>query len=314
MWGLLGRIAQLVRALPLQGRGHRFDPCSAYHDVVTDFLRGRRSAWLGRQIVNLEVAGSNPVGPAIFSYGSCARAMLFRSGFVEFLSSLSLVSKIVLLALVLFSIASWAIILYKWRLFRALETSDRRFLKAFTGHEYPLEASREVPHYQGSALVAVYAEVAVCYQLGGNNGEGVRLAEESARIGDEGLPTQRYVERVLAHAIQEQINKAESYLPFLATTGNITPFVGLLGTVLGIIDAFREIGLQGTASISAVAPGVAEALVATAAGLFTAIPAVIAYNYFLSRVRQMAFRMDRFAIELTNALEMRGIREGTGQR
>ena len=83
--------------------------------------------------------------------------------------------------------------------------------------------------------------------------------------------------------------------------------------MLGIIDAFREIGVQGTASISAVAPGVAEALVATAAGLFTAIPAVIAYNYFLSRVREMAFRMDRFAIELTNALEMRGIREGAGQ-
>jgi len=160
--------------------------------------------------------------------------------------------------------------------------------------------------------VAVYTEVAVCYQLDGN-GERPKVAIERLGAGGDELPTQRYVERVLAHAIQEQINKTESYLPFLATTGNITPFVGLLGTVLGIIDAFREIGVQGTASISAVAPGVAEALVATAAGLFTAIPAVIAYNYFLSSVRSMAFRMDRFAIELTNALEMRGIREGVGQ-
>jgi biopolymer transport protein TolQ len=88
----------------------------------------------------------------------------------------------------------------------------------------------------------------------------------------------------------------------LATTGNITPFVGLLGTVMGIIDAFREIGAQGTASISAVAPGVAEALVATAAGLFTAIPAVIAYNYFLTRIRRTAFRMDAVAVELLASL------------
>ncbi|TLY24685.1 MAG: hypothetical protein E6K64_06060 [Nitrospirae bacterium] len=109
--------------------------------------------------------------------------------------------------------------------------------------------------------------------------------------------------------MQEQITRTEAELPFLATTGNVTPFIGLLGTVLGIIDAFREIGVQGTASIAAVAPGVAEALVATAAGLFTAIPAVIAYNYFLTRVRRMAFQMDRFAIELTNALETRGIQE-----
>jgi biopolymer transport protein TolQ len=238
--------------------------------------------------------------------------MLFRFGLFEFLSSLGLVSKIVLLSLVLFSVGSWAVILYKWRFFRTLEGADQRFLKAFSRYKYPLEASRGVHLHKGSSVAAVYVEVAVCYQPDGNGGSS-RSAVEGLGAGGEGLPTQRYVERVLAHSIQEQVNKTESYLPFLATTGNITPFVGLLGTVLGIIDAFHEIGVQGTASISAVAPGVAEALVATAAGLFTAIPAVIAYNYFLSRVRQMAFRMDRFAIELTNALEMRGLREGAGQ-
>ncbi len=238
--------------------------------------------------------------------------MLFRFGLVDFFSSLGLVSKIVLLTLVLFSVGSWTVILYKWRFFRALEAADQRFLKAFSRYEYPLEASRDVHLHKDSGVAAVYVEVAVCYQLDGNGG-GSRLPIEGLGNGGEGLPTQRYVERVLAHAIQEQINKTESYLPFLATTGNITPFVGLLGTVLGIIDAFHQIGTQGSASIQAVAPGVAEALVATAGGLFAAIPAVIAYNYFLSRVRSMAFRMDRFAIELTNALEMRGIREGAGQ-
>jgi biopolymer transport protein TolQ len=107
-----------------------------------------------------------------------------------------------------------------------------------------------------------------------------------------------FIERTAAHLSHSQLSRLEAYLPFLATTGNITPFVGLLGTVLGIIDAFREIGAQGTASIAAVAPGVSEALVATAAGLFTAIPAVIAYNYFLTRIRRTAARMDTVTIEL----------------
>ena len=106
--------------------------------------------------------------------------------------------------------------------------------------------------------------------------------------------------------MQGQISRQESYLPFLATTGNITPFIGLLGTVLGIIDAFQEIGKMGTASIAAVAPGVAEALVATAAGLLTAIPAVIAYNYFLTRIRRSVFRAESFGIEFMNALPVKG--------
>jgi biopolymer transport protein TolQ len=124
----------------------------------------------------------------------------------------------------------------------------------------------------------------------GNNGASV------------GPVDQHVIERTASHLAQSQLSRLETYLPFLATTGNVTPFVGLLGTVMGIIDAFREIGTQGTASISAVAPGVAEALVATAAGLFTAIPAVIAYNYFLIRIRSTAFRLDSVTIELLSSL------------
>jgi biopolymer transport protein TolQ len=106
------------------------------------------------------------------------------------------------------------------------------------------------------------------------------------------------MERTAAHLAQGQISKLESFLPFLATTGNICPFIGLLGTVMGIIDSFREIGTQGTASIAAVAPGVSEALIATAAGLFAAIPAVVAYNYFLVRIRRAAMHMDSVVVEL----------------
>jgi len=238
--------------------------------------------------------------------------MLFRSGLFGLLSSLSLVSKVVLLVLLGFSIFSWALILYKWRFFRDQEAADERFLRAFEKVHDPLEAFRRVDRHRSSGVASVYAEVAKCYQVLGN---GAIKGREIAPAGDDTdrIPTQYYVERILGHAIQEQISRNETYLPFLATTGNITPFIGLLGTVLGIIDAFREIGVQGTASISAVAPGVAEALVATAAGLFAAIPAVIAYNYFLGRVRRQASRMERFGIDWVNVLARRKVKESVRQ-
>ena len=238
--------------------------------------------------------------------------MLFRSGLFGLLSSLSLVSKVVLLILLGFSIFSWALILYKWRFFRDQAAADERFLRAFEKVHDPLEAFRRVDRHRSSAVASVYAEVAKCYQVLGN---GAIKGREIAPAADETdkIPTQYYVERILGHAIQEQISRNETYLPFLATTGNITPFIGLLGTVLGIIDAFREIGVQGTASISAVAPGVAEALVATAAGLFAAIPAVIAYNYFLGRVRRQASRMERFGIDWMNVLARRKVKESVRQ-
>jgi len=238
--------------------------------------------------------------------------MLFRSGLFGLLASLSLVSKVVLLVLLGFSIFSWALILYKWRFFRDQEAADERFLRAFEKVHDPLEAFRRVDRHRSSGVAAVYAEVAKCYQVLGN---GAIKGREIAPAADETdkIPTQYYVERILGHAIQEQISRNETYLPFLATTGNITPFIGLLGTVLGIIDAFREIGVQGTASIAAVAPGVAEALVATAAGLFAAIPAVIAYNYFLGRVRRQASRMERFGIDWMNVLARRKVKESVRQ-
>ena len=238
--------------------------------------------------------------------------MLFRSGLFGLLSSLSLVSKVVLLVLLGFSIFSWALILYKWRFFRDQEAADERFLRAFEKVHDPLEAFRRVDRHRSSAVASVYAEVAKCYQVLGN---GAIKGREIAPAADDSdrIPTQYYVERILGHAIQEQISRNETYLPFLATTGNITPFIGLLGTVLGIIDAFREIGVQGTASIAAVAPGVAEALVATAAGLFAAIPAVIAYNYFLGRVRRQASRMERFGIDWMNVLARRKVKESVRQ-
>ena len=109
--------------------------------------------------------------------------------------------------------------------------------------------------------------------------------------------------RTLRHASLREISWLERALIFLATTGNVTPFVGLFGTVWGIMDAFHSIGLTGSANLGAVAPGIAEALITTAAGLAAAIPGVIAYNYFLNRVKGAATRMDLFALEFAGVAE-----------
>ena len=222
---------------------------------------------------------------------------MFQSDPLSLLGSLGAVSKVVLLLLMCFSIASWAIILYKWAAFRSADAQDRRFMIILSKAKDADEVSRHAQRTSGSPCAKIYHDVME------------RLNQASSDNWDlhEGAPTfdRHLMERTAAHLVQGQIAKLESFLPFLATTGNISPFIGLLGTVMGIISAFREIGTQGTASISAVAPGVSEALIATAVGLFTAIPAVIAYNYFLTRIRRTAFYMDSVAVEMLALLPNR---------
>lgn len=218
---------------------------------------------------------------------------MFQTGLVGTLGSLGSVSKIVLVLLFGFSVISWAIIFVKWRAFRVADQEDKRFLSLLVKTRDLDELYRQVRRVEGSPSAIVFE--------GLMERVGSIRAEERNGTGSE--PVDRHViERTASHLGQIQLSRLEAYLPFLATTGNITPFIGLLGTVMGIIDAFREIGTQGTASISAVAPGVAEALIATAAGLFAAIPAVIAYNYFLTRIRSTAFRLDSVSIEMLSSL------------
>lgn len=218
---------------------------------------------------------------------------MFQAGPMGLIGSLGIVSKIVLLLLFCFSVISWAIILYKWVAFRTAEAKDRRFMAVLAKAKNVDEVTRHAQRTAGSPCAKVFHGVV---------DRLIRNSEESLEWNDGDSGTQGFdrhiMERTASHIAQGQIAKLESFLPFLATTGNISPFVGLLGTVMGIIDSFREIGMQGTASIAAVAPGVSEALIATAAGLFAAIPAVIAYNYFLTRIRRTAFHMDSVVVEL----------------
>jgi biopolymer transport protein TolQ len=222
------------------------------------------------------------------------------------LGSLGAVSKVVLLSLFLFSVTSWAVILYKWRVFRTADREDQRFFTAFTRMRDLDELYRQSKRVDGSPSARVFQGIMDRLWTAQNDGGGLSYGQGvSTRESVNAPADHHYVEKTVGYLVQNQISYLESYLPVLATTGNITPFIGLLGTVLGIIDSFREIGLQGTASIAAVAPGVSEALIATAAGLFTAIPAVIAYNYYLSRIRKMVFRIESFTVEVMHSLQAR---------
>lgn len=238
--------------------------------------------------------------------------MMLQASSLGFISSLGAVSKVVLLILFLFSVGSWAIILYKWWSFRSSEQQDRRFLSAYGRAQELDEMRRHARRAPASPSAAVFLGVLerVAPEREGFVRDHFSSDAGLEPSGDSPADAHQYLSRMASLLIQDQISKQEVYLPFLATTGNITPFIGLFGTVMGIIDAFQEIGKQGTASIAAVAPGVAEALVATAAGLFTAIPAVIAYNYYLSRIRKAAFRMEAFSVELLHVVEARAKQVG----
>lgn len=216
-----------------------------------------------------------------------------RADLFDLIASASLVSQLVLFVLLLFSILSWAIILYKWRLFRTIRKQDRRFLTIFEALDDPKEVRRRGATIAKSPLSDLFTE-----------------AYRSA-LHDEGMPVQRTdgasrrLERGLRQISDRQLLQEEEYLSGLATVANVSPFVGLFGTVFGIIQAFQEIGRHGSASIAAVAPGVAEALVATAAGLLAAIPAVVAYNYFLNQIRRHATQLDVFRQDLLALAEQR---------
>ncbi len=226
--------------------------------------------------------------------------MLFADP-MELLSSLGSLSIVILLTLAIFSVVSWAIIVHKWKRFRTIEEEDMQFLRAYEVRQQEVNELRiQAQDLEASPSAAVY--LGIIDRLPSTS-DLLNTSHQLENAQPYRVPEQQYLEKVSQHIIQNQISHQEAYLPFLATTGNLTPFIGLLGTVLGIISAFREIGVQGSASIASVAPGVAEALIATAAGLFAAIPAVIAYNYFLAKIRKTIFRVEAFGIEFLNSVQ-----------
>ena len=202
------------------------------------------------------------------------------------------VTKFVLVILLLLSVVSWAIIFYKWRVLRRAVAENRRFIAFYHKIEDMPDLKRRAEYLSYSPLAGVFLDVYNYLQP--------YLDPEMDRT-----LSMRSVQGWLRTAVERQIIRFEEHLTFLATTGNVSPFIGLFGTVLGIMDSFQAIGRLGTASISAVAPGVAEALLATAAGLFAAIPAVVAYNYYVNRVKILVGEMETFSAEFINRVEER---------
>ncbi|MGZ8449114.1 MAG: protein TolQ [Candidatus Deferrimicrobiaceae bacterium] len=207
--------------------------------------------------------------------------------------------KFILLMLIVFSVVSWAIIFLKFRLFKGIEKSQAEFAKAFAEGKNLAALYDRAEKMDRTPLTEVfrtgYLELTRIQR-----GRSAETAATGGRAG--GFPLDN-VERAMRKATNEEIALMETYLPFLATTGSATPFIGLFGTVWGIMNAFSGIAQTGSATLATVAPGIAEALIATAAGLAAAIPSVMAYNFFLNRVRAIATRLDSFSIEFVNFLE-----------
>jgi biopolymer transport protein TolQ len=195
----------------------------------------------------------------------------------------------VLVLLCIASLYSWMVILGKWSSFSKATKQSRRFLRAFRKASRLQEISAVASECPASPLAQVFEDVFETYKR---------------QTGGSGPPRNfTPLERTALTASSEAVSALEGRMTWLATIGSTSPFVGLFGTVMGVVEAFHGIATAGAGSIKAVAPGIAEALITTAAGLFVAVPAVVAYNQFQARIRVFASATDDFCRELLNSLE-----------
>jgi len=220
------------------------------------------------------------------SVGFC---LLLQVDFLDYIRRTQPVNIAIFVLLFIFSVSSWTIIFSKWSTLRRARASNARFLRAFrkaNGLEAVMVASEQ---FRPSPLVSVfdfgYTEINRQVQTRG------------------GFSNKAALERVLQLGTNEELARLEHNLNWLATTASVSPFIGLFGTVLGIIRAFEMLGSSGGTSLASVGPGISEALFATAVGLFAAIPAAIFYNHFGHMLKELGARMDDFALEFINLAE-----------
>mgnify|MGYP001045531910 FL=1 len=228
-----------------------------------------------------------------------------------------LMVQFVLLLLLFFSVTSWAIILLKFRYLRRAFAESAGFTEFFWKSRSLSDAFARSKQLRSSPVARIfrigYLELKKLDQSGiplSSRGTEAR-EEESGGLGSRftGLDN---VQRALRRATRSEVTKMTQMVPFLATTGNTTPFIGLFGTVWGIMNSFHGIGLRGSASLAVVAPGISEALVATAAGLAVAIPAVIFFNYFMNRIRVLESELESFSADFINIIEREMLRREGG--
>lgn len=225
---------------------------------------------------------------------------------IHMIQNASIVVQMVLLLLLFFSITSWAIIFIKYRYIRRAYKESAFFTDIFWESRDLAVAFKEAKDLPGSPVARIFR---IGYL------ELKRVTESDNLLpppANEGSPPVTLsgklagidnVKRSLNRAINTEVTRMTQMIPFLATTGNTTPFIGLFGTVWGIMNSFHGIGLRGSASLAVVAPGISEALVATAAGLAVAIPAVIAFNYFMQKIKIIEAELESFSADFLNIIE-----------
>jgi biopolymer transport protein TolQ len=225
-----------------------------------------------------------------------------NTGVVELVLRSGPAAKFVLLLLLVFSVVSWGIILHKLWYLRRVQRQTSTFRDVFRRSTKFSEVQAVCKTYEQSPLVGIFQA--------GHAELNTQLKQSAQEIGSPGAtpgrPTLKSlpaVDRALLRAAAVEVAKLERRLPLLATTASITPFIGLFGTVWGIMTSFQGIASVGSTSLGVVAPGIAEALIATAAGLFAAIPAVYFYNHFVAVVKDLTASMDDFALEFLNIAE-----------
>jgi biopolymer transport protein TolQ len=207
--------------------------------------------------------------------------------------------KFVLLLLFFFSLSSWTIIFMKLRLLKKFKDENERFLELFS-------SSREINKVYVQSKIFNSSPLAKIFRAGYtefNKSKTIQGNPDEAQVFQSQQQIVDYVHRAANRVLFTQNSRLERGLTFLATTGNASPFIGLFGTVWGIMTSFKSIGMKGSASLAVVAPGIAEALIATAAGLAAAIPAVVAFNYFNNRIRTSQTEMKNFISDLIGSLE-----------
>ncbi|HXG68010.1 MAG TPA: MotA/TolQ/ExbB proton channel family protein [Blastocatellia bacterium] len=212
------------------------------------------------------------------------------STLTELLLRSSPIAKAVLILLLIFSVASWAIIFTKWAALRKAEQATREFLERFRSRAKLSDLYVDSDTFRQSPLAHIF--LAGYHEITNQIGEGARRGRSLDAIS-----------RVLQSAVITEATRLERGLSWLATTANASPFIGLFGTVVGIVIAFQGLSTASASSIQSVAPGIAEALIATAAGIAAAVPAAIFYNYFLNKIKSLTATMDRFSLELLNMIE-----------
>ena len=212
------------------------------------------------------------------------------------------VGQLVMFTLLVFSLVSWTVVIMKVRLFKKVRLDSEDFIETFWNSTNLSEAYNTASEFeyspQAEVFVAGFGELEKINKIRNRKDDG-----RGVDTLDMQLATMDNLKRAVRKAASQKINELGSSLPFLATTGSAAPFIGLFGTVWGIMASFHDIGQRGSASLAVVAPGISEALVATAAGLAVAIPAVIFYNYFSNKLEEIDGEISNFSTDFLNLVE-----------